>query len=261
MASLHTGSDKLLEIRTAHVDLAIRSKGRQNYFIQASDEDPSVLAVVGTEIKHIRVPVQDIEMDYHDRECSGEYNEYRIPVAPLFFEQTDYLVTVQARNGEALEFKSNSIRIEQLVSHVIEDNETLLTGVINYRNDVGYSDLIILSEGKRVLTVRIEIYPSKISYRKDYREMMADVNNMVSESILDFMRRAYQVFVPDHERSEVPAVFFSVLQGLYDSYIRAIKRILTVPKHSLVTEHVVLPYHKSRQTDIRSKRWLSKHPE
>ena len=86
--------------------------------------------------------------------------------------------------------------------------------------------------------------------------MMADINNMVSESVLDFMKKTYRVFVPDHKRNDVPAVFFTILQAIYDKYLRVAKRILAVPHHKLITEHEVMPHYKAGRTDIRSEKWL-----
>jgi len=40
---------------------------------------------------------------------------------------------------------------------------------------------------------------------------MADINDIVSESVLDFMKETYQVFVPDHKKNDAPAVFFTIL--------------------------------------------------
>ena len=138
---------------------------------------------------------------------------------------------------------------------------TLLSGVINFGNNVGFSDLVVYANGKQILSVRIEIYPTKISYKEDYQEMMADINNMVSQCILDFMKKTYQVFVPDHKKNDVPAVFFSILQTIYDKYLQAANRILVVPHHKLVTEHEVLPYYKVMRTDTLSVKWIRKHPE
>lgn len=116
-------------------------------------------------------------------------------------------------------------------------------------------------EGRQVLSVRMEVYPTKISYKDDYQEMMADINNMVSESILDFMKKTYQVFVPDHRRNDVPAVFFTVLQAIYEKYLQAINRVVSVPHHKLISEYEVLPHYKASRTDTRSEKWLLKHPE
>ena len=113
----------------------------------------------------------------------------------------------------------------------------------------------MIANGKQVLSIRVEVYPTKLSYKDDYQEMMADINNMVSESILDFMKKTYQVFVPDHKRNDVPAVFFTILQSIYDKYLRAANRILAVPHHKLITEHEVMPHYKAARTDARSEKW------
>ena len=75
------------------------------------------------------------------------------------------------------------------------------------------------------------------------------------------MKKTYQVFVPDHKRNDVPAVFFTILQSIYDKYLRAANRILAVPHHKLITEHEVMPHYKAARTDARSEKWLRKHPE
>ena len=258
MASLPTGSDKLLEIRTANIDIVIKSKGKQTRNVIHDDDRSSSLKVVAVDAERISVPVQGMSEEYHDH--TG-YAVHDIPVEPLFFEQTDYVVTIKARSNEKLEFQSNSPSIEECVGRVLDDDASLLSGVVNFGNNVGFSDFIVIADGRSVLSVRIEVYPTKITYKKDYQEMMADINNMVSESVLDFMKKTYQVFVPDHKRNEVPAVFFTVLQTIYDKYLQAVNRIISVPHHRLVSEHEVVPYYKAKRTDSRSEKWLQKHPE
>lgn len=258
MVSLPTGSDKLLEIRTANVDIVIKSKGKQTKRVAQNDTPSSSLKVVAADLERVSVPVQDMTEEYYDH--TG-YAIHDLIVEPLFFEQTDYVITIKSRNGEALEFQSNSHLVEERIGRVLEDDATLLSGVVNFGNNVGFSDLTVLIEGKVTLSIRIEVYPTKISYRKDYQDMMADINNMVSESVLDFMKKTYQVFVPDHKRNEVPAVFFTVLQTIYEKYLRAINRIISVPHHRLVTEHEVVAYYKAKRTDSLSEKWFQKHPE
>ena len=219
MASLPTGSDKLLEIRTAYIDLIIKCKGKPTVCTWDSGAASSSLLVSGIDIEKIGVPAQGFTEKYADHMVEGS------------------------------------------LSYVKDDDPTLLNGVINYGSSVGFSDLTVIANGKRVLSVRVEVYPTKLSYKDDYQEMMADINNMVSESILDFMKKTYQVFVPDHKRNDVPAVFFTILQSIYDKYLRAANRILAVPHHKLITEHEVMPHYKAARTDARSEKWLRKHPE
>ena len=258
MASLPTGSDRLLEIRTETIDVVIKSKGKQTTGVWQKETGSSSLKVVARNLERVSIPIQSVVEQYTDHK-GVSIHDYSI--LPLFFEQTDYIITIQAKEGQALEFHSNSSLIEERVSRVLDDVPSLLSGVINFGNSVGFSDLIIRADGRDVLSVRVEVYPTKISYKDDYQSMMADINNMVSESVLDFMKKTYQVFVPDHKRNDVPAVFFTILQAIYDKYLRAAKRILAVPHHKLITEHEVLPHYKIGRIDTSSEKWLQKHPE
>lgn len=257
-ALLPTGSNKLLEIRTASVDFVIKSKGRQTQGIIKCDDGSSSLKVVAVDVERIYVPIQGMAEEYHDH---VGYAVHNFLVEPLFFEQTDYVITIKARNSEKLEFQSNSLLVEECIGSVLDDDTSLLSGVVNFGNNVGFSDFIVIADGKRILSIRLEIYPTKITYKNDYQEMMADINNMVSESILDFMKKTYQVFVPDHKRNEVPVVFFTILQTIYDKYLQAVNRIISVPHHKLIPEHEVVTYYKAKRTDSRSEKWLQKHPE
>lgn len=258
MASLPTGSDRLLEIRTAKVDMVIKSKGKQMQSAIETGMRSSSLRVVAENVERINVPLHEMSEEYHEHEGVAVHE---IKVAPLFFEQTDYVVTIKARNNEQLIFQSNSSLVEERIGCILDDDESLLSGVVNFGNNVGFSDFTVVADGKTVLSVTIEIYPTKIAYKEDYQDMMADINNMVSESVLDFMKKTYQVFVPDHKRNEVPAVFFTILQTVYEKYIQAVNRIVTVPHHKLVTMHEVVPYYKAKRTDSHSEKWLQKHPE
>ncbi len=256
--SLPTGSDKVLEIRTANIDIIIKNKGKKIAGIAESNPRSSSLKIVALDVEHISIPLQAISEEYHGHNGIAVHE---IKVEPLFFEQTDYIITVRSRNHESLEFHSNSLQISERVSRVIDDDASLLTGVINFGNNVGFSDLIINANTKRVLSIQVEVYPSKLSYKEDYQEMMADINNLISESILAFMKKTYQVFVPNHKKNDVPAVFFTILQNIYEKYLKAANRIIAVPHHKLISEHEVVPHYKAKRVDLKSLKWLQKHTE
>lgn len=257
MDSLPTGSDRILEIRSAYADLVIKPKGRQ-ISAPVSGAGSSSLRVFGADLEAIRIPGQNVSEDYTDHKGNAIHE---LKVFPLFFEQTDYNIMIRSRNGEALEFSSNSSLIAGSVGRAYDDDPAILNGTINFGNNVGFSDLNVSADGKMVLSARVEVYPTKVSYKDDYMAMMKDINDMVSESVLDFLRKTYQVFVPDHKRNNVPAVFFTVLQTIYDDYMKAANRIISVPHHKLVSEHEVLHYYKVKRTDSQSEKWLVRHPE
>ena len=54
--------------------------------------------------------------------------------------------------------------------------------------------------------------------------------------------------------------FLAVVSKIYEDFIRAADMILQQPHHELETIHEVLPSHKIKSTDIRTVRWIGKHP-
>ena len=64
MALLPTGSDRLLEIRTAFIDIVIKSKGKQNTGARQMGAGSSSLKVVARNLERVSIPAQDITEQY-----------------------------------------------------------------------------------------------------------------------------------------------------------------------------------------------------
>lgn len=257
MALLPTGSNKLLEIRTSAIDFVIKAKRVQTAATNAPEQSSSV-AVMAYDLENVNVLGQSADFP---ESVSSIKSVYTFQTVPLFFEQTDYELVISSRDGEVLTFWNENYQIRDRIGPVIEGNNTLLTGMINFGNSAGYSDLEISADGKKKLVVRIEVYPSKISYKEDYQIMMADISEMVYGAVIDFMQKTYQEFSVGNQQSTVPAIFFQILSAIFEKYIKAVRRILSVPNHKLITEHEVVPEYKAKKIDRRSGKWLLKHPQ
>ena len=238
MALLPTGSDKLLEIRTIDLDLLIKSKKIQTAVTACADEQSSSVAITSIGLERVKVGIQDIDLGF---ENGNRYSANTINVAPLFFEQTDYELVISSRNGKAIRFWNENYLIRERIGPIIEGNDTLITGIINFGNSVGYTDLEITADGKKIMVLRIEVYPSKITYKEDYQSMIEDVSEMVYAAAIDFMQKTYQEFSIGDKQNNVPAIFFQIISRIFDKYVNAAKRITSVPHHKLVTEHTVVP--------------------
>lgn len=256
MVLLPTGSDKLLEIRTSDIDLVIKSKKIQAAVAARADEQSSSVAITSFGLERIKVGIQEIDLSF---ENSGKYSVQTINIAPLFFEQTDYELVVSSRTGKMIHFWNENYLIREKIGPVIEGNDTLITGIINFGNFVGYTDLEITADERKVLTLRIEVYPSKITYKEDYHRMISDVSEMVYAAAIDFMQKTYQEFSISDKQNDVPAIFFQIISMIFDKYMNAAKRITAVPHHKLITEHTVVPEYKAKRMDRRSEKWLMSH--
>lgn len=255
MALLPTGSDKLLEIRTNKVNVVIKSKKKITVF-PLNEVRSSSLAINGYNLERVKIENQGIEELYQD---TKGYSVQQLSVSPLFFEQTDYELIIKSRNNECVSFWNENYLLREKVGPVTDDDSSLISGIINFENEVGYSEFEINVDGRKHLVIRIEVYPTKISYKEDYQMMMADISEMCYACAIDFMQKTYQEFQISDKQNTVPAIFFQIISAVFEKYINAARRIISVPHHKLITEHTVVPEHKARRIDKMSEKWLLKH--
>lgn len=255
MALLPTGSDKILEINTAEVNIVIKSK--KNWSEKMLDQSSSIV-IDGHDIKRINIEAAGVCEEFDDCADAAVYN---LNIAPVFFEQTDYEIIIRSVSGQKVSFWNDNYAIREKIGPIFEGDDTGLSGVINFDNMVGYSDFEILIDGEKYLMMRIEVFPTKISYKEDYRQMINDISEMVCEAAIDFMTKTYEGFQQGDSNSNVLAVYFQILRTIFDEYMRALNRIIAVPHHKLVTEYEVMSEYKIKRTDRNTEKWLMKHQE
>ena len=188
---------------------------------------------------------------------SGMVAQYKM--IPVFYEQRNYELIIETKDGHKVEFFHDNPNVRKSITPV--GNSGLLSGVINFANEIGYSDLVILVDGKRYLTLTIEVFPSKISYKDDYKELISDVIAEVYNLVFDFLRKTYESLDIAYTKQASPVEFFAIIIKIYSEFIVAADMVIAKPHHMLEKEYRVLPEHKVKRTDNRSIRWIEKHPE
>ena len=97
-----------------------------------------------------------LKPDYDKRVYEeNKYLKITHTTTPLFFEQTDYEIVISSTNGKSISFLNENHFIQDSVGIVRDDDDTLLSGVINFGNMVGYTDFIILSDSQMALCWQI----------------------------------------------------------------------------------------------------------
>ena len=251
-------NDELINIQTDLVEVTIKGAASHPLFprIECRDRE-SVLRVAcddSFEI-HLSGDPEILSMQNLGRSCLGQYR-----MRPLFFEQQRYEIIIEPESGHKVEFWHDNYNVRKNVTPVGKRGD-ILTGIINFGNDIGMSDLYILVDGKRYLKLTIEVFPSKISYKDDYKAIVADVTAEVYNLVFDFLRKTYDSFDISSEKQSSPVEFFSIIRKIYDEFLVAADMVIARPHHILEKEYKVLPGHKVRRTDNRSLRWIEKHPD
>lgn len=116
---------------------------------------------------------------------NSEYDEYI-----HFKEYKNYEIIIEAKNEVKIEFYHDNINVRNKVTPTGRSGK-MLSGIINFRGDIGYSDLYVFVNDEEHLKVTIEIFPSKIDYKDDYKELLRDVNEEIYNLAYGFLRSTY----------------------------------------------------------------------
>lgn len=184
--------------------------------------------------------------------------EYRL--RPLFFEQQNYEIIIEPEEGHAVEFWHDNYNVRKNVTPVGKRGG-ILSGIINFGNEIGLSDLVILLDGKHYLKLTIEVFPSKISYKEDYKAIITDVTAEIYNLAFDFLKKTYDSFDISSKQQSSPVEFFAIIRKIYEEFLAAADMVIAKPHHVLTKEHEILPGYKIKRMDHQTIRWIEKHPE
>lgn len=257
MALPRIGSDELLYIETEKLSLTIKGKhGHPKLQELAGDQLADLIINCRDLYGIINVSGQNVD----DVQQNGKSYTAVVKTTPMFYEQSNYHLTISARDNVGVAFQHENYNIRQAVT-VTGRDKSILSGIVNFGNDIGYSDLVVLVDKKEYLRVKLEVFPSKISYKEDYEAIVADVTAEVYNLVFDLLKKTYLSYKQNDTRKSSPVEFFSVINKIYDDFIKATDIILAKPHHQLIANREVLPQHKIKHTDMRTLRWIEKHGE
>lgn len=248
-----TGCNQIVDVSTDSIRVTIKRRKEPSLTSDALKEQNSKVEIWGT------ITSLSIGGVVCDDAVGATY--IKEDVYPLFFEQSDYIINARSINGNALFFDHADKNVREAINAPDDDEKDRLSGVINFGNEVGYSNLVFYDDQGNRLLIEIEVFPSKLSYKEDYEAIRNDINEMVEAAAIDFINSTYVFGTVNHERNDVPAIFFSLINQLFDKYYKASNIIMQKPNHKLLTEHSIVPAHKLKKIDNKTYQWIAKHPE
>ncbi|MCF8019480.1 MAG: restriction endonuclease-like protein [Vallitaleaceae bacterium] len=188
-------------------------------------------------------------------------------IKPLFYEQRNYEICIEyikVNPNDRVIFWHENINIREKVTTTGKLNQekiSILSGVINFGNEIGYSSLSVRVNDKEQIRLEIEVFPAKLDYQKDYQAMLHDVTDEVYNLAFDFMKKTYQKMnlVDKHNNSN--SEFFSIITLIYDHFLHAVDMIIANAHHELEIYSEKVPVHKVKRIDQATMKWMAKHPE
>jgi predicted component of viral defense system (DUF524 family) len=182
-----------------------------------------------------------------------------LQVYPFFYEQQNYIFFIEGKGNNKISFYHENRNIREAISYLPgKDNQ--LMGNINFRNDIGYSEFEIRANGQPLLLMTIEVFPSKIEYRTDYYKLLQEVNREIYNLSYDFLQRTF-LGTSSRETSTPSLVeFFSIINIIFNNFIKAYRRIEKYPHHELCQTSRILPAARVKRINKGTIKWMRKNP-
>ncbi|MUG46978.1 restriction endonuclease-like protein [Paenibacillus woosongensis] len=265
MDSLHTGyrngTVELLRIETNLFNLYIQGKPFhptvEALQLHRDEEGALVNAHCRIDKYSSNLEISSISVFSPEENGLQEWEEGQA-CAPLFFETQAYEIVVEKKQDVAIQFYHENRYLREAVKPL---GKNILSGILNFQNEVGFTELELRLHGQTLMQLQLEIFPTKMDYKKDYETILSDVNQQIYNLSFDFLRKTYHLTGLKDTTQQSMTEFFAILRHMFQHLVQAVERIKNAPhiKTSIVNQKVSSG--KARHAGKGNLAYLSRHPE
>ncbi len=259
--ALHPSGSVPNEVELLHVDtdeFTLILKGKPYHeryegfrqYRQLDFHDEMTLSVRGKNVNSVKV------FDVDTQEMAEPSNN-----RPIFFENGNYQLVLTPKTNEVYSFYHEHPLLRRAVGKVdIMDNRYILMGNLQFQNEVGLSTFEIRNGYETLLEVTMEVFPSKLDYKEDYKKLLDEVNDEIYNLAFHFIKKTYLTAKVNIDGKPSRTEFFRLLSHHFDHFIQSINQIERQPHHKLVTTHEKARGDQLGRIDSKGRKYLSKRP-
>ncbi len=174
-------------------------------------------------------------------------------------EYKNYEVVIMSKNNTDIEFYHENMNIRNKITPIMK-NFSSLSGIINFRGDIGYTDIIVRVNNRDEFCCRLEVYPSKLSYKEDYVELLRDINEEIYNLAYGFLRRTYLGSEIGKDINNSQTEFYSILNYVFKRLIKSVDVVINNPHHKLEKENTIVRFHQLKNCGNDTIKWFEKRP-
>ena len=254
MATLLTGfkRDELVFISTDQLNVTLKGPNiHPNSNVLVDSEQISQFEITCQDQFHLELASN----------CGLEAGRHhaKLRTCPIFYERQNYELIIENSGDCTVEFWHDNLNGRNKIGAVGRSGK-ILSGIINFGDEIGYSDLCIHLNGAPYLKLSIEVFPTKLHYQNDYQQILADITDELYNLAFEFVRKTYFKANSIPQIGSSPTEFFSMIRAIYGQFLTALDIIIAHPNHILQTRTELVPPHKIVRMDKRSRKWLQSHP-
>jgi len=265
MDSLHSGSLKksvvLLHIETNLFDLYLEGKPYhptvdllQLHRTEEREWEPADLQVASSseQLEILSIAI------FNPKTAKLEPWQHKQVSFPIFYETQTYNLLIEKKVDIDLTFFHENYALREAI---MPKGKHILSGNLNFQNEIGFTELELRLNRSPLLKLRIEIFPVKMDYKRDYHAILQDVNHQIHNLTFDFLRKTYQLTGLKETNQQSLTEYFTILRHLFDHLIRAVGRIEGSPHTKMHQEERIVPAERAKKINHKTMQYLSRHPK
>ena len=174
-------------------------------------------------------------------------NNLNVEVGPRLYEETPYNLLLRSTDAKQVELRHRDPTI--LKALTFSTDKSIFHGSINFQSHIGRSRFSVYVDGTNEYDFEVEVFPSKLDYASDYDALLADMQNVMSGFVLEYLRSTFQLgFATDVEKPST-LEWLLLLRYVVDDLERALRYVKHHPQHTLVRERISTRIERLRRPD------------
>lgn len=175
---------------------------------------------------------------------------------PCFFENGKYQLVIENKSNDSYEI----FHMDNKINDYFEAIGNCLIGIVDFSSDIGYSTFMLRKNGENILTFTIEVFPSKLDYYKDYKEIIREVNDEITSLAFQLIGKTYLSSKLKDTKHQSNSEYINILKLIFDDIEKSLIRIERKPKHNVENMNIVIDIYKSRRVSRNTISYIKKHP-
>jgi predicted component of viral defense system (DUF524 family) len=174
-------------------------------------------------------------------------NDLALEVGPCLYEETFYNVHLRSLKEKTVELRHRDPTFLKGLHSTA--GGSILHGSINFKSQIGRSRFSVCVDGKVEYDFEVEVFPTKLDYVADYNILLADVQNILTGLVLEYLRSTFNFGFASDSESSSRLEWILLLRHVVDDLERALHYIEQHPHHDLVRERMPTRVEKLRRPD------------
>lgn len=164
--------------------------------------------------------------------------DFQADRGPALFEESEYQIYARCkRPSDRITLVHRDPLIVSRLSQ--QENGSVLHGALNFRGQIGRSTFTVCINERPVLDLDLEVFPTKIDYETDYREILADLQQSVRGLAYEYLRSTFQFGKVAAIAKPTQLEWLLLLREVINVLQRAIQEIAHHPRRGLVRQSKV----------------------